>query len=221
MTTCRPQNSTQAQIDELRVDHAKPIVICDVDEVVFHFIAGLEAYLERNALWLDPSSFALNGNIKHKSSNEAVPTAELKALFERFFDQEAHQLQPIDGAASALRDLSRSANIVMLTNLHDKYRDARVRNLGNHGMPYPVITNQGPKGPAVRAIAGQHDENVVFIDDIPNYLQSVYDYHPEAYLIHFTQDERFAKHLPELDFVSLRTAEWSVAHAHIEKILKA
>ncbi len=219
MTTCAPHDSTLAQIGELELDDTRPMVICDVDEVVLHFIAGFESYLHRNDLWLDPASFALNGNVKRKSGNRPLDTEELGTHIAGFFEQEAHRLDAIEGAASALAALANSADVLMLTNLPDQYRDARIDNLTGHGMPYPVIANQGPKGPAVREISRNSRQPVVFVDDIPNYLRSVADYCPDVHLIHFMQDERFGRHVPPLDYVSLRADNWAATHDHICKLL--
>lgn len=219
MTSCKPLDSTIAQISRLEIDPEKPIVICDVDEVVLHFIEGFERYLHRNELWLDPASFALNGNVKYKETGNPVIDEDLRQHFADFFDQEAHRLEAIEGAASALASLARGANVLMLTNLPDQYREARIANLDNHGMPYPVIANQGPKGPAVRTIAQDHDQPIVFVDDIPNYLRSVRDYCPDVHLVHFMQDDRFGRHVPPLDYVSLRADNWTETHSHIDILL--
>jgi hypothetical protein len=215
-----PQPSTATlQVDELRLDSTLPVVICDVDEVVVHFIAGLERYLERNGMWLDPSSFALNGNVRYRDTHDPVTADDLRPHFDRFFTEEVHRLEVIDGASDALASLAASANVVMLTNLPDKFRSARQHNLAANGIPYPVITNQGPKGPAARAIAERTNGRIVFVDDIPNYLNSVREHCAHAHLIHFAQDERFARHLEPLDYVSLRTDNWPHAHDHIAELL--
>ena len=219
MTTCKPLESTLEQICELQLDRSKPLVICDVDEVVLHFIEGFERYLGRNDLWLDPASFALNGNVKYKESGKSVGNEELRQHFADFFDQEAHRLDAIEGAARALASLAGDTNVLMLTNLPEQYRPARIANLDDHGMPYPVIANQGPKGPAVKTISQGHQQPIVFVDDIPNYLRSVGDYCPDVHLVHFMQDERFGRHVPPLDYVSLRADNWADTHAHIDALL--
>ena len=142
--------------------------------------------------------------MKYRETAQPVDDHSLRQHFADFFDQEAHQLEPIDGAAAALADLAQVANVLMLTNLSEQYRQARIQNLLDHGMPYPVVSNQGPKGPAVEAITAGHDQPIIFIDDIPNYLRSVSDTCPKVTLVHFMQDDRFGRHIPLLDFVSLR-----------------
>ena len=219
MTEKMPLDSTLQQISELQIEQSKPLVICDVDEVVLHFLSGFERYLHRNELWLDPASFALNGNVKYKETAEPVDDHRLRQHFADFFDQEAHQLEPINGAAAALANLAEVANVVMLTNLSEQYRQARIRNLTDHGMPYPVVSNQGPKGPAVEAMTVEHEHPIIFIDDIPNYLRSVGDFCPEVELVHFMHDDRFGRHIPPLDYVSLRADNWIDVHSHINAVL--
>ncbi len=50
-----------AQLDELDLDAATPLVISDADEVLIEFMVALERYLERNDMFFDWSSFALSG----------------------------------------------------------------------------------------------------------------------------------------------------------------
>ena len=52
--------TTERQIEALTLDPLRPLIVCDVDEVILHFLRGFEAYLNDNGLWLDPASFALS-----------------------------------------------------------------------------------------------------------------------------------------------------------------
>lgn len=212
---------TASQIGELQLDRTKPLIICDVDEVVVHFIAGLERYLHRNELWLDPASFGLYGNVKRRDTGQAIEQDAFRDHLASFFDEEVHRLDAIQGAASALSVLAGDASVLMLTNLPDKYRQARSKNLESHGIPYPVITNQGPKGPAVRSLTTGFTAPVIFIDDIPSYLGSVNECCPDVHLVHFMQDDRFGRHVPPLDFVSLRADNWIDTHSHIRSLMVA
>ncbi len=156
------------------------MLICDVDEVVVHFLKGLEAYLDERGLWLDPASFALNGNIRYKAGNAPLPGSELGRLLMDFFAARTRHLAAIDGAVDALTTLSEHADIVMLTNLPDDFRADRIANLAGHGIAFPVVTNEGPKGPAVSAIAAGRRAPVVFIDDNHGYLASARDHEPRC-----------------------------------------
>jgi len=209
------QASTRQQLARLPAAPERPLVICDVDEVVVHFLKGLEAYLNERGLWLDPASFALNGNIRHKEGNAPLPVDRLGPLLMDFFAAGVRNLTPIDGAKDALATLCERADIVMLTNLPDEFRGDRIANLADHGIVFPVVTNQGPKGPAVSAIAAGRRAPVVFIDDNHGYLASAREHNPDVHLVHFLQDHRFGRHVEHFDYMSLRTDNWREAEAHV------
>lgn len=210
--------STREQILRLNLDPQRPLLLCDVDEVVVHFLRGLEGWLDRNGLWLDPASFALNGNIRHKSDNQPLAEDKIGPALMSFFEEETERLEMIDGAASALDTLSTQGDVVMLTNLPSRFRDARIANLRSHGIAFPVVTNSGPKGPAIAALAASHAAPVVFIDDNNGYLKSAAEHVPHTNIVHFMQDERFGRHVPHEDHVHHRTDNWPDAHAHIEAV---
>ena len=49
--------------------------------------------------------------------------------------------------------LARAADVVLLTNLPHSAGDHRRENLAGHGLNFPVVTNSGPKGPAINDLA--------------------------------------------------------------------
>jgi hypothetical protein len=212
--------ATRQQIEALTLRRDRPLVICDVDEVVVHFLRGLEAHLAENGCWLDPASFALNGNIRWLADNEPVTTIDLAKLLFGCFAARTRGLEAIEGAAQSLAELSAVAEIVMLTNLPREFLDDRRHNLARHGMNYPIVANSGPKGPAVARLAERAGRPVVFIDDNSGYLHSAYEALPSAALILFLQDQRFARHAPTPDWLSLRAADWPTAAAHIRKLIE-
>lgn len=200
----------------------RPLVICDVDEVIVHFTRDFEHYIAAEDLWLDTASFALNGNIKCRRTGEAQPDHRVADLVARFFTDRTRHMQPIEGAVDSLLTISGTADVVLLTNLPHSAGDCRRANLTGHGLPFPVITNSGPKGPAISEIiarAGKPD--CVFIDDSPGFIASAYEHAPDIHLVHFLHDERFARHIAPLDFVSLRTATWDEARPHIMGLIGA
>ena len=213
-----PSDNTLEQISRLRLNKARPLLLCDVDEVVVHFLKGLETWLDRNGLWLDPASFALNGNIKHKSDNKPLEEARVGPAIMSFFEELTHSLEAIDGAVPALHALAKHGDIVMLSNLPSQFKQERISNLASHGLTFPLVTNSGPKGPAIAAIADQHTGPVVFIDDHTGYLKSASEHLPHANLVHFMQDERFGRHVSHEDYIHYRTDNWTDAHRHIEAV---
>ena len=210
---------TKAQLSDLVIPAKEPLLICDVDEVIVHFTADLEHYLAARDLWLQPASLALSGNIRRVTDNVPVENETVADLIDDFFAERTRNMQTIPGAVEALHSINKLATVVMLTNLPHFARSDRLANLAGHGLHFPVITNSGPKGPAILDLASRTRAPVVFVDDSPGFIQSAYDHAPHIHLIHFLQDERFAAHTPHLDFVSLRTHAWELATPHIIKLL--
>ncbi len=200
----------------------RPLVICDVDEVIVHFTRDFEDYIGLHGLWLDTSSFALNGNIRHREANTPAPEQQVADLIGSFFEDRTRHMQPIDGAIESLLEIGETADVVLLTNLPHTSGDHRRENLKSHGLPFPVVTNSGPKGPAIRDLARRSGQSsTVFIDDSPGFIASAHEFAPEVHLIHFLHDDRFARHLEPLGFVSLRTASWAEAKPHILQLIRA
>lgn len=200
----------------------RPLVICDVDEVIVHFTRDFEDYIGLNGLWLDTSSFALNGNIKCRETNAPAPDHQVAELISRFFEDRTRHMATIDGAVDSLLELGEAADVVLLTNLPHTAGDHRRQNLAGHGLPFPVVTNSGPKGPAIRRLLQQSRQTAaVFIDDSPAFLASAHEHAPDVHLIHFLHDDRFARHIEPLPYVSLRTARWEEARPHIRQLFGA
>jgi hypothetical protein len=199
----------------------RPLVICDVDEVIVHFTRDFETFIGERGLWLDTSSFAINGNIRSRDDGTAAPDEHVALLISDFFDERTRHLEPIEGAIEALLHIGETADVVLLTNLPHSAGDQRRENLAMHGLGYPVVTNSGPKGPAISHLASLTRKPAVFIDDSPSFIQSAYDHAPGVSLVHFLHDERFARHIEPLDYVSLRAGSWNEAKPHILELIGA
>ena len=212
-------DQTSAQIAALSLDPERPLLVCDVDEVVVHFTRAFEVYIGEQDLWLDTRSFALNGNIRRRQTGEELAHSHVGQLIGSFFVERTEHLEAIEGAVEWLIAIGKVADVVMLSNLPHDAAEARRRNLNRHGLHYPLVTNTGPKGPALKAVASDGKGPVVFIDDSPSFLTSAHEHLPRAHLIHFLHDERFARHLAPLSFVSLTTGRWSEAGPHIMEVL--
>ena len=210
---------TQQQLAELKIAASKPLVICDVDEVVVHFIRDFEVFIGKQGLNMRPSDPSEPYQVFHAASDKRMTKARVFELVNDYFISQTRQMKPIAGAVEGLKALGRNATVVMLTNLPHFAGDDRRANLASLGLDYPVITNSGPKGPAISEIASRTKAPVVFIDDSQNFIQSAYDHASHVHLVHFLHDERFAKFVPHLDFVSLRSNNWRDVHAHTTKLI--
>jgi hypothetical protein len=206
---------TRHQIEALVLGRDRPLVICDVDEVVVHFTRAFEAYIAKLDFWLDPRSFALSGNVRRRQSGEEVAQAEVGQLIGLFFAERTRHLEPVEGAVEWLLEIAKTGEVVLLSNLPHEAAEARRANLRDHGLDFQLVTNSGPKGLAVKAIAGETREAVVFVDDSPSFIASTHEHVPDAHLIHFLHDQRFARHLEPLPFVALTTGTWAEAGRHI------
>jgi FMN phosphatase YigB (HAD superfamily) len=202
---------TKAQLAGLELKAGLPLVISDVDDVVVHFLKAFEEYLHRHDLWLDAASLALTGNIKRKSNALPITVEEVEHLIDRFFIDMTLHMEPIDQAVDMLNEIGNHANVVLLTNAPHGVADDRRNNLLRHGLPFPVITNSGPKGPAIRHLTSLTQQPAVFIDDSPSFLRSAFEWAPEIKLVHFMQDLRFRRYIKEMDFVHLHTSSWQEA----------
>jgi len=209
---------TRHQIEALAFS-GRPVIVCDVDEVALHFIGPFEAFLIAHGYELVARSYGLTGNIVDRTDHAPVGQDVVREMLFGFFDAETANQPPIDGVAEALRRLNADADIVMLTNIPGKHRQTRRDTLKRHDIPYPVVTNNGPKGPAVRLLADLSGTDIHFLDDSPSNIRSVLRHVPEANVIHFIADRRFFDLSDDLDGIDLKANDWAVASAHIARRL--
>jgi hypothetical protein len=203
----------------VKLDPARPLIICDADEVLLRFLEGLERFLARNGFYLDLASFRIHGNVKHKDTNEAAADDTVTQLVKDFFASDTRHLEPVAGAAAALRKLSNHAQIVILSNLPETSREARIDNLAEHGMLYPVIAGKGPKGLIVKDIVAGFGGSVVFIDDLPPHISSVAAETPHVHRLHFIADPRLAKLLGPAPDAHRRIDDWPTAAEWIASVI--
>lgn len=210
---------TQKQLAALEISPTKPLVICDVDEVVVHFIRDFEDFISAEKLGLKHGNPSEPYVLFETSTNNSISLTRVNDLIDNFFIQRTRTMKSIVGAVEGLQSLASNATVVMLTNLPHSAGDDRRDNLASLGLDYPVITNSGPKGPAILNIARRTKAPVIFIDDSQHFIQSAFDHAPHVHLVHFLHDERFSKFVPELDYVSLRSDNWHDVKTHTARLL--
>lgn len=202
------QYGVSAARDDLSRD--RPLILVDADEVIFRFVAGFEEFLRLRGLGLDLGSYRLHGNVKRQNGGESVGDREVSELLAEF-RHDLDSLSLVDGANEALKDLSRSCAIVVLSNVSPLQGGARRRNLDSLGFKFPLVCNSGPKGAAAKALSDCAGRPVFFIDDIPQHLLSVADMVPDAVLIQLVGDRRLKKVLPRCQKAHLCTDSWKDA----------
>ena len=203
------------QLAALPLTHGKPLLIVDADEVLFYFMRGLEGFLAGRGLYFDWASYALHGNIRHREDDRPVDAETLHPLLQRFFAEATELLDPVEGAAAALAELSRTCQVVVLSNVPMAAREARARALARHDMAFPLIANTGPKGPAVAAMLKRVAAPAFFIDDIPHNHSSVAQIAPAAHRLHYIADPRLAALLGPASDCHHRLDDWPGLQAHV------
>jgi hypothetical protein len=208
-----------SQIAALALLRGRPLIVSDADEVLFAFMAGFERFLHSIDLYFHWGSFALTGNVRRKSDDTPLEGDAVRALLPRFFEGHTELLEPVPGAAEALRALSARAQIIVLSNLPLAQLEARQRALVSHGMNYPLIANIGGKGTAVRHLEALVEAPVFFIDDLPNQHASVRKAAERVLCLHLIADPRLAKLLGPAEHSDHRADSWAEAQAYIEAAL--
>jgi len=213
------QSEVLPQLEQLRLQAGRPLIVTDADEVLFAFMAGFEGYLQSQGLYFDWRSFALTGNIRERDSDLPIEGARVQSLLLAFFEAHTEALQPVPGAAAGLARLATRSQIVVLSNLPLANRAARQRALVAQGMDYPLVANIGTKGEAVRHLEQMVRAPVFFIDDIPRNHTSVRQAVETALCLHFVADPRLAELLGPAEHSHHRADNWPAAVSYIEERL--
>lgn len=203
----------------LQIDPERPLIISDADEVLLQFAATLEHFFGEHNLVLRFDSYGLIGNVRDRETGDPADGATLAQLLNEFFTHRVGDCPPVEGAVEALERLSRDAQIVILSNVPKAAAPAREASLRAAGLDYPLLANEGVKGPAVKALREDHRARSVFLDDIPANLSSVAQHDADTHLIHFIADSRLRSLLPRAPEAHARIDEWAEAEDYIRAYL--
>ena len=176
----------------------RPLVISDCDEVLLHMVAPFRDWLgETQGVSFSLDSHDFSRAMRLKATGELVDPKEIWRLLGAFFDTEMPRQQPITGSVAAMRKLAEDADVVVLTNLVDHRQQARTLQLADHGINVRVFTNQGPKGPALKAILDEYQPSrAVFIDDLAQHHGSAAEITPQVMRLHLCGEPLLAPHIP-------------------------
>jgi hypothetical protein len=177
---------------------SRPLVVTDCDEVLLHMVRHFREWMaEQHGV-----SFSLSGNpfaeaMVLPGRAEPLSYEEKWQLLDAFFDGEFARQTAIEGAVGAVAEMQREADVVVLTNLQDRYHAARTAQLQGHGIDVRVFTNQGPKGEALRRIVAEYaPSRAVFVDDLAHHHASAAEVLPEISRLHFCGEPAIAPHIP-------------------------
>jgi hypothetical protein len=176
---------------------SRPLIISDCDEVLLHMIAPFRDWLaEQHGIDFDMSGGEFVNAMKRRDGGETVKTEEIWPLLNLFFDDQMHRQLPIQGSIAAITALTEHADVVVLTNLMDHRQQARTRQLADHGLNLRVFTNQGPKGPALKAILDEFNPaSAIFIDDLAQHHGSVAEIAPHVSRLHLCGEPMIASQI--------------------------
>jgi len=177
---------------------SRPLVVTDCDEVLLHMVRHFRDWLREAhgmEMVLDGDPFAQALTLP--GTTEPLSPEDKWRYLELFFDTEMDRQTAIEGAAPALAELQRAADVVVLTNLADRRHAVRSQQLAAHGISARVFTNQGPKGPALQRIVAEYSpERVVFVDDLLHHHASAAEAIPHIARLHFCGEPAIAPHIP-------------------------
>lgn len=194
----------------------RPLIISDCDEVLLHMVAHFKDWLEES----QGVSFQLEGHnfseaLRWRANGELLEPAEIWRMLGRFFDTQMDSQLPIAGAVEAINTLAERADVVILTNLVDERRQKRAEQLAAVGIHARVFTNQGPKGPALRAIIEEYaPTRAVFIDDLAQHHASVAEISPQVTRLHLCGEPMIAQAIDcahKAGHAEARIDQWSDA----------
>ena len=186
---------TLRQIEELSHDK-RPLLVLDVDDVVLDFIRPFPRYLEQQGYRLRLDTFRLHGNVFEIASGAAAEQHRISELIDGFFGVQAEWQTVVDGAAAAIGRIARDAEIVLLTAMPHRHRATRRAHLDGLGLPYPLLTTEMAKGPAIDRLRGATRRLVAFVDDQPRNLVSAREWVADAHLFHLMADNGLRALLP-------------------------
>jgi len=190
----------------------RPLLITDCDEVLLHMVRHFGDWLgEVHDIDFTPSSWELMKNMRRRDGR-AIDSQELFGFLEGFFPDEMARQTLVPHAREALVALAEQADIVVLTNLQDGCRAARIDQLAGFGIAHRVECNQGGKGgPVARLMAEYGDPVTVFVDDLPHHHESVAKAAPQVHRLHMVAEPALAPGVPAAPFAHARIDDWREA----------
>ena len=200
--------NTKKQISKLNIDPNLPLMIFDADEVLVHFAEPFATYIKKHNHRLHLTGYRLDNAIKKADTDEVADPDTAKDLVWGFINEETKSQPAAKGAPQALKKLQAYAQIIILSNVPHSVHDDRVANLKSLNMDYPLISNEGMKGPAVKEILRNHKAQSFFIDDNPYQVESVYKDNQQTVCVHFSVCDLVKPYMPKAVGASIEPTSW-------------
>ncbi|MBB5538307.1 hypothetical protein [Rhizobium giardinii] len=199
----------------------RPLIVCDIDEVVLEFLTPFRDFLRSRGHDLLPRSFRLHGNIVHLDSGEALAEDLVSALQEEFFLRQAEWQMPAELAVETLAELAGEADIVFLTAMPPRHATVRRALLDRFRLNYPLLASEEAKGPIVKRLQAGRGVPFAFIDDIWRNLHSVREHAPDCLLVNLMVNADFRALAPDPGEGISKAGDWAdvarIVRAHISR----
>ena len=200
--------NTKTQISNLNIDPNLPLMIFDADEVLVHFAEPFATYIKKHNHRLHLTGYRLDNAIKKADTDEVADPDTAKELVWGFINEETKSQPAAKGAPQALMKLQAYAQIIILSNVPHSVHNDRVANLKSLNMDYPLISNEGMKGPAVKEILRNHKAQSFFIDDNPYQVESVHNDNQQTVCVHFSVCDLVKPYMPKAVGASIEPTSW-------------
>ena len=200
------------------MNHIRPILFVDVDEVILEFVAPFIRFLDERGLGFIQDRFAQPNNIIRPQSGEHVTSAFANRLLEQFWDEQETRQTVVAGAIEALADLSEIADIVILTAVSPQHEVRRGRLLRSFGLSHPIIIASREKGAIISEYIDDTSKKVFLIDDAPANHISLLTHVPEAFCVHIAAFKPFVT-LMELPPSVFMAKDWNDAASFVRRTI--
>lgn len=192
---------------------SRPLLISDCDEVLLHFTRHFADWLDtEHNMDFRPESENFGDALFDRGTGGQVPTEQVWPLLDLFFDTEMHRQTLVPDVLESLGRIGELADILILTNLGDRYHPHRVAQLDSHGIRHEVMCNQGPKGPALkRILAARQPRVALFVDDLPMHHESARRHVPDLWRLHMVAEPGIAPLIPPAPAAHKRIDTWAEA----------
>ncbi|HEU4961162.1 MAG TPA: HAD family hydrolase [Sphingomonas sp.] len=194
----------------------KPLLICDCDEVLLHMVRHFGTWLhERHDIAFAPDGGDFADSMTRADGSR--PTREeMWGLLGGFFPAEMERQTLVPHAREALAALAETADVVILTNLSDACRTARIEQLAAFGIAHRVECNQGGKGDPVARLVAEHRASVtVFVDDLAVHHESVARHAPGVHRLQMISEPSLAATVSPAPAAHARIDDWREARGWI------
>ncbi len=190
----------------------RPLIVCDIDEVVLEFLTPFTAFLRSQSCDLLPRSFRLHGNIVSLLDGSELDRDQVDTFEDAFFASQDLWQKPAERAIETLQALSDEADIVFLTAMPPRHHGVRRRLLDRFDLAFDMIATEQPKGPVVAQLHDRRNLPVAFIDDMQRNLLSVGEHVPKCLLVTMMANADFKPFAPVPVDPIVAASGWEHAH---------